>query len=190
MAARPARSARSTFVAHIRFASTGAVSPENTHPFEQQGRLFAHNGVIGDVGRLDAELGEARQLVKGETDSERFFALITKHIDNDVGQAITTAAGWIAENLPVFALNLILTTPSELWALRYPDTHELHVLERAPGGPGGGATSSTPARAGRCECARASSRAYRRSSSRQSRWMRTPAGGRSTRVSCCTWTLI
>ena len=47
------------------------------------------------------------------------------------------AASWIAENLPVFALNIILITDSELWALRYPDVHELYVLERAAGGPSG-----------------------------------------------------
>ncbi len=41
-----------TFIAHVRYASTGAVSPENTHPFEQRGRLFAHNGVIEDLERL------------------------------------------------------------------------------------------------------------------------------------------
>jgi predicted glutamine amidotransferase len=35
-----------TFVAHVRFASTGALEQKNTHPFEQEGRLFAHNGVI------------------------------------------------------------------------------------------------------------------------------------------------
>ena len=38
----------------------------------------------------------------------------------------------------MFALNVILITATELWALRYPDTHELHVLERAAGGPSGG----------------------------------------------------
>src|ERR1700736_1378380 len=32
-----------TFVAHIRYASTGALELANTHPFEQRGRLFAHN---------------------------------------------------------------------------------------------------------------------------------------------------
>jgi predicted glutamine amidotransferase len=128
-----------TFVAHVRYASTGAVSPENTHPFEQKKRLFAHNGVIEDIGRLEQELGEARSLVQGETDSERYFALITKEIerDGDVGGAIARAAGWIAENLPVFALNLVLITDSDLWALRYPDVHELHVLERSAGGPTG-----------------------------------------------------
>ncbi|MET0866045.1 MAG: class II glutamine amidotransferase, partial [Nakamurella sp.] len=32
--------------------------------------------------------------------------------------------------LPVFALNLIIATPDELWALRYPATHRLYVLDR------------------------------------------------------------
>jgi glutamine amidotransferase len=138
--AREAREVSSpTFVAHVRYASTGAISPENTHPFEQRGRLFAHNGVIEDLGRLDDELGDARSLVDGETDSERFFALITREIDRDgdVSAAIARAAGWIAESLPVFALNLVLISATELWALRYPDVHDLFVLERAAGGPTG-----------------------------------------------------
>ena len=53
----------------------------------------------------------------------------------------------------MFALNVVLITDDELWALRYPDVHELYVLERAAGGPTGPATSSTPARAARCACA-------------------------------------
>ena len=130
-----------TFVAHIRYASNGAVELKNTHPFEQEDRLFAHNGVIGDVPRLDAELGDARSLVQGDTDSERFFALITRearHTD-DLGEAIRRAAQWVATNLPLFAINCVLITATDLWALRYPDTHELHVLERDAGGPSGDA---------------------------------------------------
>ena len=45
-----------TFIAHIRFASTGSLRLENTHPFEQEERLFAHNGVIEDLPALDARL--------------------------------------------------------------------------------------------------------------------------------------
>ncbi len=129
-----------TFIAHVRYASTGAISPENTHPFEQKQRLFAHNGVIEELDRLDAELGDAAALVKGETDSERYFALITREIDRDgdVSAAIVRATSWIADNLPVFALNIVLISATELWALRYPDVHELYVLERAAGGPSGG----------------------------------------------------
>ena len=126
-----------TFLAHIRFASTGGLEERNTHPFRQDGRLFAHNGVIGGLDELDAEIGPYRSLVDGDTDSERFFALITREIDSaggDVGGGIARAAGWIAGHLPVYALNLILTTPDGLWALRYPDTHGLYVLERRRGG--------------------------------------------------------
>lgn len=130
----------STFVAHIRYASTGGLDTRNTHPFEQLGRLFAHNGVIEDLPRLDAELGDYRDLVNGDTDSERLFALITKHVDlhgGDVTAGITTATRWVADTLPVYAMNLILTTQDQLWALRYPDTHDLFVLQRAAGGPDG-----------------------------------------------------
>jgi predicted glutamine amidotransferase len=129
-----------TFLAHIRYASTGGVEPRNTHPFAQHGRLFAHNGVLGDLPELEARLGDYRDLVEGDTDSERFFALVTREIDEhdgDVGAGITAAARWAAAHLPVYALNLVLTTSTELWALRYPDTHDLFFLARAPGGPHG-----------------------------------------------------
>lgn len=139
--AREARQVTSTtFIAHIRYASTGGLDQRNTHPFTQHGRLFAHNGVISDLPALEAELGDYRSLVNGDTDSERFFALITKHIDasnNDVTAGITQAARWVAAHLPLYAINLVLTTPAELWALRYPDTHDLLVLPRGGGGPHG-----------------------------------------------------
>jgi predicted glutamine amidotransferase len=129
-----------TFVAHVRYASTGAVTLANTHPFEQHGRVFAHNGYIGDLPTLESRLGEHRRLVGGDTDSERFFALITREIearDGDVGAGIAAAARWIAQTLPMYSLNCVLATPSELWSLRYPDSHRLMMLERASGGPTG-----------------------------------------------------
>jgi predicted glutamine amidotransferase len=126
----------STFVAHIRFASTGALEPRNTHPFEQGGRLFAHNGVIEGLSTLEAHLGDALATVQGDTDSERLFALITREIathGGDVSAGIATACRWVAANLPLLAINLVLATERGLWALRYPQTHELHILEREPG---------------------------------------------------------
>ncbi len=128
-----------TFVAHVRYASTGALSAANTHPFEQEDRLFAHNGVIEGLDRLEAELGDAMSLVTGDTDSERFFALITRETRRagDVSKGIAAAARWVAGNLPLFAINIILISAQELWALRYPDTHDLFVLERDAGGQSG-----------------------------------------------------
>jgi len=77
--------------------------------------------------------------VLGDTD-EWYFALITKETDShggDVGAGIAAAASWIAARLTVSALNTIVATPGELWALRYPGQHALHILER-PAGPGPG----------------------------------------------------
>jgi predicted glutamine amidotransferase len=136
--ASEARSERSrTFLAHIRFASTGAKTLANTHPFEQDERLFAHNGVLAGLTQLDEELGEERSLVHGDTDSERLFAMITREIrrhDGDVRAGILAGVGWIAERLPIYSLNLIVTTATEVFALRYPDTNTLYVLERPASG--------------------------------------------------------
>lgn len=134
--------ASTTFVAHVRYASTGGLSDANTHPFLLDGRLFAHNGVVDGLDELDQHLDElygGRSPVRGETDSERVFALITAYArrDGDVGRAIVTAVGWIADRLPLYAVNLVLTTPTELFALRYPETHPLLMLPRRAGGPHG-----------------------------------------------------
>ena len=142
--ARTARHLRgTTFVAHVRYASTGARTVANTHPFLQDGRLFAHNGVVQGLDQLDrrlAELGTAG-LVAGQTDSERVFALITgeaRRHHGDLRAGLLAAVGWIADQLPVYAVNLVLATATDLWALRYPATHELYVLGRPAGGSAGG----------------------------------------------------
>jgi predicted glutamine amidotransferase len=140
-----------TFVAHVRWATAGGRTVANTHPFAMAGRIMAHNGGFGETGRLDAQLGEYRELVLGDTDSERYFALITQQTDahgGDVGAGIAAAAQWIGAHLPVSSLNTIVAAPGELWALRYPAQHALHILER-PAGPAGlhvrSATSSVHA---------------------------------------------
>jgi predicted glutamine amidotransferase len=129
--AREAESA--TFVAHVRLASTGGRSVQNTHPFAMQGHVMAHNGGFGELSALEAQLGSYAGLVLGDTDSERYFALIIQQADahgGDVAAGITAAARWIAEHLPVSSLNAIVAGPDELWALRYPDRRALHILER------------------------------------------------------------
>jgi glutamine amidotransferase len=128
-----------TFVAHVRYASTGGLTVQNTHPFEQRGRVFAHNGWIGGLPELESRLRGFRGL-QGQTDSERFFALITTETEargGDVGAGIAAAARWVAQELPLYSLNCVLATHTELWALRYPETHRLMVLERAIGGATG-----------------------------------------------------
>ena len=126
-----------TFLAHVRYASTGVPDLANTHPFSQDGRLFAHNGVVTGLDLLDTRLDELSvgDLVAGQTDSERVFALITASVrahGGDGGTGLLDAANWLAEHVPIFALNVVLCTATEMWALRYPDTHDLFILDRRP----------------------------------------------------------
>jgi predicted glutamine amidotransferase len=127
-------------LAHVRYADTGAVSEANTHPFSLDGRAFAHNGVVGDLDELDRRLGTDRALVQGQTDSERFFALLTVAIrehDGDVRAGILAATTMLAREITLYSLNFLLAAAGHLWAFRYPEHNHLYFLTRAPGGPRG-----------------------------------------------------
>lgn len=72
-------------IAHIRKATQGAVSLENTHPFQRElwGRywIFAHNGNVPDFKpQLDGSF-----LPVGNTDSERAFCWIMQEFRNRHG---------------------------------------------------------------------------------------------------------
>jgi glutamine amidotransferase len=138
-----------TFIAHVRYASTGALDPLNTHPFVQDGRIFAHNGVVTGLDTLDARLQElaVSDLVLGQTDSERVFALITASIrahSGDIEAGLLGAIGWLAENVPIYSVNLLLSTATDLWALRYPEPDELYLLDRREAVPADGFDLRTP----------------------------------------------
>ena len=127
--------AGTTFIAHVRYASTGDLNVLNTHPFLQDERIFAHNGVVTGLDVLDARLAElgVSGLVLGQTDSERVFALITASIrtaGGDVEAGLLDAMHWLTDNVPIFAVNLLLSTATDLWALRYPEPNELYCLDR------------------------------------------------------------
>jgi predicted glutamine amidotransferase len=127
-------------LAHLRYADTGGVSISNTHPFVLDGRAFGHNGVVAELDELDRRLGPNRDLVAGETDSERVFALITVAIrehGGDVRAGIISAATMLAREITMYSINFLLATHGELWALRYPEHNHLFVLQRAAGGPRG-----------------------------------------------------
>ncbi|ORB83749.1 class II glutamine amidotransferase [Mycobacterium kansasii] len=124
-----------TFVAHVRYATTGSLDVRNTHPFLQDGRMFAHNGMVEGLDVIDGRLRElgAADLVLGQTDSERVFALITATIracGGDPSTGVVDALRWLATNVGVYAVNILLSSATDMWALRYPDSHELYLLDR------------------------------------------------------------
>jgi predicted glutamine amidotransferase len=124
-----------TFIAHVRYATTGSHAVVNTHPFLQDGRILAHNGVLEGLDVLDERLREmgTADLVLGQTDSERVFALITASIrarGGDVTAGLIDALQWLAANVGIYAVNLLLSTATDMWALRYPDADKLYLSDR------------------------------------------------------------
>jgi len=60
----------------------------------------------------------------GQTDSERVFALITASIrahGGDESAGLVDALRWLAANVPIYAVNILLSTATDMWALRYPE---------------------------------------------------------------------
>lgn len=129
----------SEMLVHLRYADTGGTSLVNTHPFTQDGRAFAHNGVVGDLEKIEARLGSNRAMVMGETDSERFFALITiaiREAGGDVRAGITAAVREVVEEFELYSLNFLLGELGHIWAFRYPENNPLLLFRRGAGGPG------------------------------------------------------
>jgi hypothetical protein len=173
----------SAFVAHVRFATAGGRTVQNTHPFSMAGRIMAHNGGFGELAQLDAQLGSYRDLVLGDTDSERYFALITQQTDahgGDVGAGIAAAASWIAARLPVSSLNTIVTAPGELWALT---SWSARPGRARAGRAGAGCTFAARHR----RCTRPSSATWPPWWWPPNAWTAKTAGGCSPRGNSCTY---
>ncbi|PWJ09932.1 class II glutamine amidotransferase [Jannaschia seohaensis] len=113
-----------TAVAHVRRATVGPVSVENTHPFSHGRWIFAHNGTLPGFEDVRFQLLEHmdplhRSEIRGQTDSEHIFryllSLFLRH--PEVGLLETVRRGleqivtWCAETAPdgTVGLNIVLT---------------------------------------------------------------------------------
>ena len=129
-------------VSHVRRATVGPVSPVNTHPFERQGWVFAHNGTIKDLDYLRRGISPAQsKTIRGETDSELFFAFLLSRFEekgllkgSDDG-AIDTVLKSVTHEVilrPNFGeLSFLLSNGATLYAYRW-GAKPLFLLERGP----------------------------------------------------------
>lgn len=141
-------------VAHVRKATVGPVTPENTHPFAYGRWVFAHNGSVRAFDRvgpgLEQEI-EARFLAhrRGQTDSELAFHWILDRMaragldpeapDHPELSALVEVVGGAVRHLDELGerigaekpakLNFVLTDGRVLVASRW--RHSLHWLARA-----------------------------------------------------------
>lgn len=107
-AARVAEPGRGVAMAHVRAASAGAVTLENTHPFIEQNLAFCHNGTIHGLG------------AKGESDSRAYFARIVDECYRQKPRdAFLAVARELAREPARFSsLTALLTDGRTLWGLR------------------------------------------------------------------------
>ncbi len=126
-----------TILAHVRAATHGRVSEANCHPFQYGRLLFMHNGSIAGFNIIKRALrmrlsDGIYDWIKGDTDSEHFFALILKYLHSHgnltlehLAAAFTGALRELTELLNEhsidrpFTMNGLLTDGEQIVASRY-----------------------------------------------------------------------
>lgn len=123
-----------TAVAHVRRATTGAVSLVNTHPFAHGSWVFAHNGTVPSFEEamrdrlLSATSPRHRASIRGETDSEHVFRMLLTKFERAadrptievLADAVEQIVGWCDDLVAsgTVSLNLLMTDGRELLGTR------------------------------------------------------------------------
>jgi len=114
-------------IVHLRWATPGLpVTPENTHPFVDDGYAFAHNGHVAPVQRLEGLLDrDHRAMLRGDTDSERYFRFVLQCIaeTGDETKGLEQALDVLTREFPDASLNALLMTRTRMYGV--------HVNSRA-----------------------------------------------------------
>ncbi len=96
---------------HLRWATEGmAVNEKNTHPFTYEGITFIHNGSITPPTALDAVIDKKYlEQVRGNTDSERYFAYLLTQIEkHGFIQGVKAALSYIKANCSYSSINMMI----------------------------------------------------------------------------------
>jgi predicted glutamine amidotransferase len=115
------------FNMHVRRATIGGLTAENTHPFCLGDYSFSHNGTILDFAALRQPDVEPPQ---GETDSEHFFNFLMRDLDpGDVAGSLRRDVREVIQRTRFSGLNFLLSEGERLYAYRL-GIFELHWLSR------------------------------------------------------------
>jgi predicted glutamine amidotransferase len=115
------------FNVHVRRATLGGLTLENTHPFCLGSNSFSHNGTVIGFNRL---LGDGVKPPAGETDSEHIFNLLMRVFDpGDVVGSLRRTMQTVVERSPFSGLNFLFSDGERLYAYRL-GIFDLHWLAR------------------------------------------------------------
>ena len=113
---------------HVRRATIGGQTEQNTHPFCLGPYSFSHNGTVVNITRL-LESGD-NEKPAGDTDSERFFRLVMHHLDSqDTVEGLRYAVTATIERFPFSSLTFLFSDGERLYAYRL-GLCELHWQSR------------------------------------------------------------
>ena len=118
------------WIAHIRLATVGSITYENTHPFLRHNWCFAHNGTIDDRAFLQEQLSKSRDTERlGHTDSELFFAYLLSRFDtagviegpadSQFDQALLQAIKEATRRVNFGAINFVLSNGHTMFIHRF-----------------------------------------------------------------------
>jgi predicted glutamine amidotransferase len=128
-------------VAHVRKASSGSNRLENTHPFEMDSWVFAHNGTIRNKEKIEKYIAPLfKDKIKGDTDSERYFGLILSQFVRDgirpdsekdtLVTSLSSAIKTVRDEIGGNGLNFLLSNGRFLFAFK--NGRQLYLLRRDP----------------------------------------------------------
>ncbi|MEJ3403413.1 class II glutamine amidotransferase [Rathayibacter sp. YIM 133350] len=106
---------------HLRMATDGmACRDDNTHPFTADGIAFAHNGALKPAAAIEAFIApELRAQLRGDTDSERYFAVIRTKLAQglDLPDAVMATVEQLRPLFPTSSMNALILSPTHLIAV-------------------------------------------------------------------------
>jgi predicted glutamine amidotransferase len=115
------------FNVHVRRATMGGLTLENTHPFCLGNYSFGHNGTVLHWPRL---LEEGVAEPAGETDSEALFNLLMRDYDPAAPLAsLRAAVAAVVQRSPFSGVNFLFSDGERLYAYRF-GLFDLHWLAR------------------------------------------------------------
>src|SRR3954453_13353645 len=115
------------FNVHVRRATMGGLTEENTHPFCLGPYSFCHNGTIMRYPKLlDRDVAKP----KGQTDSEAFFNFLMRDFDDGhPRRCLRTAVRKMIERTPFSGINFLFSDGEKLYAYKL-GIFELHWAAR------------------------------------------------------------
>ena len=131
-------------IAHVRRRTVGPIGLQNTHPFQRDGWIFAHNGTIDELDWMRRDVSPRRGAeIVGDTDSEVFFASILSRLDatglgagapiDAIGGVLAAFVRELGSRPSVGACNFLLANDDAVYGYR--QGRSLYALVRGPRDP-------------------------------------------------------